>query len=85
MAQTISADSGYTGLGTVTINAIATATRATPVATIANATGIVSATATQATGYVTAGTSTSTIQLTTQAGKTVTPTESTQTAVASYR
>ena len=83
--QTVSADSGYSGLGVVTINAIATAAQATPVATIANATGIISATATQAAGYVSAGTKTGTAQLTTQAGKTVTPTATTQTAVASYR
>lgn len=120
--QTVSADTGYSGLSVVTVNAIsstyvgsgitqnpsltvsgatvtapagyystassksvATVTQATPAATIANATGIISATATQGAGYVTAGTKTGTTQLTVQAGKTVTPTATTQTAVAAYR
>lgn len=85
VTQTISADAGYTGLGTVTINAIAVATQATPVATIVNSTGIISATATQAAGYVVAGTKTGTAQLPVQTGTTITPTESAQTAVASYK
>jgi hypothetical protein len=85
VTQTISADTGYTGLGTVTINAIATATQATPTATITNSSGIISATATQSAGYVVAGTKTGTVQLPVQTGTTITPTESAQTAVASYK
>jgi hypothetical protein len=85
VTQTISADSGYTGLGTVTVNAIATAVQATPVAAITNSTGVIAATATQSAGYVIAGTKTGTAQLTVQAGKTITPSATSQTAVASYR
>jgi len=81
-AQTITADSGYDGLDTVTVNAMPTATQATPSITI-NSSGLITATATQAAGYVTAGTKSGTKQLTTQAAKTVTPSASSQTAVAS--
>ena len=84
VSQTITASSGYTGLGTVTVNAIAVATQASPVITV-NSTGLISATATQGTGYVNGGTVTTTSQLTTQAGVTITPSETAQTAVASYR
>lgn len=61
---------------------VATATQATPSVSI-DANGKITASATQSAGYVTAGTKTETKQLTTQATKTVTPTESSQTAVAS--
>ena len=71
--------------GTKATGTVETVAQATPVATIANATGIISATAKQSAGVVVAGTKTGTAQLTVQAGKTVTPTENTQTAVDSYR
>ena len=85
VTQTISADSGYSGLGTVTINAIATATQATPAVTINTANGLVSATATQPEGYVASGTKTGTLQLSTQAGTTITPKSTAQTAVAANK
>ena len=122
--QTVSADSGYTGLGTVTVNAISntyvgsgitrrsssdlsasgatvtvpagyyasqatksvsTTTHPDPTASINTSTGLVTASHTQTAGYVSAGTTTGTLQLTTQAAATITPTTSSQTAVAAGR
>lgn len=62
---------------------VATATHANPTASINSTTGVVTASHTQTAGYVSAGTTTGTLELSTQAAKTVTPTESEQTAVAS--
>lgn len=61
---------------------VATATHANPTASINSTTGVVTASHTQTAGYVSAGTTTGTLELSTQAAKTVTPTESEQTAVA---
>ena len=61
---------------------ISTATQATPSVSIDSA-GKITASATQTAGYVSAGTKTGTKQLSTQAAKTVTPSTSSQTAVAS--
>lgn len=81
-SQIVKPDSGYDGLSQVTVNAMSTATQATPSISV-NSNGLITASATQTAGYVTAGTKTATKQLTTQAAKTVTPSASSQTAVES--
>lgn len=64
---------------------VTSATAFAPAVTIASATGVVTGTNTFTAGYYVASTKTSTLNLTTQAGKTVTPTEAAQVAVSSYR
>lgn len=64
---------------------VATTTHASPTASINTSTGLVTASHTQAAGYVTAGTTTGTLQLSTQAAATITPSTSQQTAVAANR
>ena len=80
--QTITADPGYEGLGSVTVNAIPTAVQATPSISV-NSSGLITASVSQTAGYVEAGTKSATKQLTTQAAKSITPSTSAQTAVAS--
>ncbi len=77
-SQTVKPDSGYDGLSQVTVNAMTTATQATPSITVSSS-GLITASATQTAGYVSAGTKSATKQLTTKAATTYTPTTSDQT------
>lgn len=70
--QTVTPDSGYDGLSKVTVNAMPTATQATPSITVSSS-GLITAKATQSAGYVSAGTKSATKQLTVQAAQTITP------------
>ena len=80
--NTVTAPAGYyASAGTKTITA---ATQATPTISV-NSSGLITSTITQSAGYVSAGTKSATLQLTAQAGKTVTPSTAAQTAVASGR
>jgi len=80
---TVTVPAGY--YASEATKSVATATHANPTASINSSTGVVTASHTQAAGYVAAGTTTGTLNLTTQAAKTVTPTTSAQTAVAAGR
>lgn len=80
---TVTAPAGF--YSAAASKSVATTTHPNPTASINSSTGVVTASHTQTTGYVTGGTTTGTLNLTTQAAKTVTPTESEQTAVAAGR
>lgn len=80
---TVTAPAGY--YANAASKTVTTTTHPNPTASIASSTGVITASHTQGTGYVASGTTTGTLSLATQAGKTVTPTESVQTVVASYR
>ena len=77
---TVSVPAGY--YASDASKSVATATQATPSISVSSA-GLITASATQSAGYVASGTKSGTKQLTTQAAKTVTPSTSEQTAVAS--
>lgn len=70
--------------GSKVTGSMPTATQATPSVTVSS-NGLITASATQSAGYVASGTKKGTKQLTTQAAKTITPSKSSQTAVASGR
>lgn len=76
---TVDVPAGY--YATDVSKSVATVTQATPSVSI-DANGKITASATQTAGYVSAGTKSGTKQLTTQAAKTITPSKSSQTAVA---
>ena len=76
--QTVTADNNYDALGSVTVNAMPTATQAMPTISV-NSSGLITASATQSAGYVAAGTKSATQQLTTQVATTYTPTTTDQT------
>ena len=77
---TVTVPAGY--YASQATKSVSTATQATPSISVDSA-GKITASTTQTEGYVSAGTKSSTKQLTVQAAKTVTPTKSSQTAVAS--
>ena len=79
---TIIVPSGY--YGSQVSKSVATVTQATPTISV-NSSGLITASSTQSAGYVTAGTKNATRQLTTQAGKTITPGRTQQTAVSNGR
>ena len=76
---TVSVPSGHYASGAT--KSVGTAIQATPSVSV-DANGKITATSTQSAGYVSAGTKTDTKQLTTQSAKTITPSTSSQTAVA---
>ena len=78
-AQSVTAPAGY--YSQAFTKAVTVATHAKPTAAINSSTGVVTATHTQTAGYVVAGTTTGTLNLSTQAAKTITPNTTTQTAV----
>lgn len=79
--------SGYSAFvdGAEVKGSLADVSHPNPTASIDTSTGVVTASHTQSAGVVAAGTTTGTLNLTTQAAKTVTPSTSEQTAVAAQR
>lgn len=80
-AKTVVPDSGYDGLAQVNVSAMPVVAQATPSVSI-NASGLITASSTQTEGYVKSGTKSGVKQLTVQDAKTITPSSSSQTAVA---
>lgn len=80
--RTVTVASGY--YPTQVSRSISTATQATPSISVSSS-GLITASATQSAGYVSSGTKSNTYQLTTQAGRTITPSTTQQTACASGR
>lgn len=80
---TVTAPAGY--YSAAASKSVATATQATPEVSINATNGLITASATQTAGYVAAGTKSGTLQLSTVAGTTITPTTTQQTAVAANK
>lgn len=80
--RTVTVASGY--YPSQVSRSISTATQATPSISV-NSSGLITASATQSAGYVSSGTKSNTYQLTTQAGRTITPSTTQQTACTSGR
>lgn len=76
--QDVLPDNGYNAMSKVTVNAMPTATQATPSIEVSSS-GLITASATQSAGYVASGTQSATKQLTTKAAATITPGTSNQT------
>lgn len=72
----------HNSAGELITGTMPTATQATPSISV-NSSGLITASSTQSEGYVASGTKSATKQLTVQAAKTITPSTSSQTAVAS--
>ena len=77
---TVTIPAGY--YASAVTKTVTSTTLATPTISI-NSSGLITATITQSAGYINAGTESETLQLSTQSGKTITPSSSAQTAVAS--
>ena len=80
--QTVSPDSGYDGLASVTVNAMPTGSVGTPSISVDSSTGVVTATAAVDAGYVDGTDKTGTMSLTTKAAATITPGTSNKTIAA---
>ena len=80
--STVTVPAGY--YSTQATKNVTAGTAFAPAITITSSTGVVTGTNTFAAGYYAASTKTSTINLSTQAAKTITPTETVQRAVSSY-
>lgn len=81
---TYTPDDGFDGFSEVTVNAIPKAAQATPSISVSSD-GIITASVYQNEGYVLSGTKSAKHPLNTQSGKTVTPSTTQQTAVASKK
>ena len=77
---TVTALAGY--YASSVSKSVATTTHPKPTVSINSTTGIITASHAQTAGYVSAGTTTETLELSTQTAKTITPSTSSQTAVA---
>lgn len=78
-SQTITPDSSYDGLSQVAVTAMPSGSTKQNAPTINTSTGLVTATSTVSRGYQSASTKSNTLQLTTQAAQTITPTTTDQT------